>query len=150
MEKKYEGWTRSKVVPDTGAEVSVCPEDMAPGYALRATEASKAGGVFGSASGHEIPNVGEFNLPMQSDEGPWTKQNWQVGRGITRPLMSVAQECDKGNLVVFGSSGGAIFSLAGDGVIRFPRVGGTYEISMWLPPVKAVNEMATGFGWPGM
>ena len=30
--KEHEGWTCSRVVPDIGADICVCPEDMAPSY----------------------------------------------------------------------------------------------------------------------
>ena len=123
---------------------------MAPGYAVQETESSKKGRNFVSASNHSIPNLGEVVVPMQSEEGNWTRQRWQIGRGITRPLLSVAQECDEENIVIYGSNGGAILNLHGRPVRRFRRVGGTYELDMWLPPAATMKKLASVFGRQGM
>ena len=145
-----EGWICCRLVPDTGAEICCTPEEMAEGYEIEETKASKEGKNFLSASDHEIPNLGEVTVPMRTAEGHWTARTWQVGKGLTRPLMSVAQECDNGNVFMFGRSGGAIFSLTGGPVRRFSRVGGTYEHEVWIPPAKAIKRlMQTGFAGQG-
>ena len=61
-----DGWTYIKAVPDTGAQVSVADETLAPGYSLKSTPASRAGRGFISASKHTIPSKGEFDVPTQS------------------------------------------------------------------------------------
>ena len=106
-----EGWTVYKACPDTGAQVSVGPADMATsGYSIQPNAASKAGRGFKSASNHHIPCVGELDVPMQSAEGHWTRQRWQMAPEgqVARPLLSIGEECDKDNVVVFTKTGGAI------------------------------------------
>ena len=114
------------------------PAEMASGYAIRPNAASKAGHGFKSASKHSIPCIGELVVPMQSPEGHWTKQVWQMtpeGK-VTRPLLSIGEECDRGNIVVFSKSGGAIVGQSTGAMRKFPRLpSGAYEIEMWLPPV---------------
>ena len=142
------GWTCVKTVPDTGAEASVCPAEMASGYTVQETRASREGREFTSASGDPLKNLGELRVPMQPDEGHWSGQRWQVAEGLTRPLLSVTQECDQGNIVVFGPSGGAILAIDGSSVRHFQRVGGTYELEMWLPPADLMRKIASSSGFP--
>ena len=51
------------------------------------------------------------------------------------------QECDNESFVVFSRHGGAIVNERTRQMRRFPRLpNGAYEIEMWLPPVKLVEE----------
>ena len=88
-----------------------------------------------------MPNKGEMVVPMQSSEGVRTRQPWQVAP-ITRQLLSVGEECDRDNVVIFGRQGGAILNLTSGNLRRFSRVNGTYEIEMWIPPVEMVQQEA--------
>ena len=65
---------------------------------------------------------------------------------VSRPLTSVGEVCDKGNLVVFGPKGGFIMSLHGESKTRFERSGGVYELELWL---DEAGDMASGFTRPG-
>ena len=148
---EQDGWTLVKAVPDTGAQVSVTPSDMAEtGHEIKPTEASKAGRGFTSASKHKIPNLGELDVPMQSPEGHWTRQRWQVApKGkLTRPLMSIGEECDNDSFVIFGKGGGAIVDQTSGTIRKFPRLAnGAYEIQMWLPPPSLVAERLAAAGF---
>ena len=142
-----DGWTLIKAVPNSGAFTSVTPEDTAPGYTVRETQASREGKNFGSASGHTVKNICELAVPMQSSEGVWTRQPWQVAP-TTRPLLSVGEECDRNNIVIFGRQGGAILNLESGATRRFTRVNGMYEIDMWVPPIDLARQelhKAAGF-----
>ena len=87
---------------------------------------------------------------MQSTEGVWSRQRWQIGKGMTRPPLSVAQECDEGNVFIYGARGGVILNLNGGPTRRFKRVGGTYELDLWLPPAELIKKVsAAGFARPG-
>ena len=144
------GWTCVKAVPDTGAHASVAPPGMAAGHAIRPSEGSLKGQEFVAASGDTIPNQGEQVLPMQSAEGIWTRQRWQIAP-VTRPLLSIGEVCDDNHLVVFGRAGGAIMNLETGCLRKFPRVKGSYEMEMWLPPSPAQHgEGELGFLRPGL
>ena len=81
-----------------------------------------------------MPHQGELKLPTVSNECVWTEQRWEVAP-ITRPLMSIGEECDKNQVVVFGAGGGAIVNLRTEEIRKFPRrPNGVYEIEMWIPP----------------
>ena len=92
-----------------------------------------SGRGFVSTTAHEVPNEGEQFLPTQSSEGVWTQQRWQLAE-VTKPLLSIGEECDKNQYVVFGKSGGIVYSMETGECRKLPRVNGAYEIEMWIPP----------------
>ena len=100
---------------------------------MRPSKGSLEGRDFASASGDTIPNQGQQALPMQSPEGHWVQQRWQMAP-VTKPLLSIGEECDMNKVVMFGRGGGAILNLEDGSVRRFPRVRGPYEMEMWIPP----------------
>ena len=93
--EEVEGWVCSRVVPDTGAVRSVCPERMASGYEVKPSQGSLEGREFVVANGGTIPHQGEIWLPIVTNDGVWTHQRWDIAP-VTRPLLSTAEECDKG------------------------------------------------------
>ncbi len=146
--QEHDGWTRVKAVPDSGAVMSVAPASMAPGYHVKPSAGSLRGQHFVAASGTEIPNEGEQILPMQSGEGVWTQQRWQLA-DVTRPLLSVGEECDRNQYVIFGKTGGIVLNLETGETRKFPRVNGAYEMEMWIPPPVNAVSASTGFGRQG-
>ena len=103
-----------------------------------------------------IPSLGEFDVPTQSAEGVWSRQKWQVApKGqIAKPLLSIGEECDKDQVVIFSKAGGAIINSATWSARKFPRLSnGTYEIEMRLPPPEAIAKLnglrTSGFTRPG-
>ena len=91
-------------------------------------------------------------MPAMSPEGVWTVQDWDVA-AIQNPLLSVTQECDKGQLAIFGAKGGVFLNLVTGATRHLNRVGGTYEGEMWVPPVSLEQAAASlsdamTFQWP--
>ena len=111
----------------------MAPRDMVPGWEVRPSEGSRQGREFVTAGGGALKNQGEQMVPMRSGEGVWTETRWQIAP-VTRPLLSVGEECDANKLVILAKTGGAILSLETGSVRRFPRKNGAYEIEMWVPP----------------
>ena len=138
--EERDGWTLIKACMDSGAHVSALPLNAVQGYAVKPSAGQLRGQYFVDASGGELPNEGEQVLPTCSNEGVWTQQVWQVA-DITRPLNAISDECDKGQLVIFGKSGGLCLNVLNGERRYFPRVGGSYEMDMWIPPV----HQAQGF-----
>ena len=112
---------------------------------VQPSKGSLEGREFVSASGEPIPNLGEQVLQMQSREGVWTNQRWQVAP-VTKPLLSIGEETEQNQLVVFGRTGGAILSLETGSVRTFPRVNGAYEMELWLPPPPGLRNEAVFAG----
>ena len=104
------GWTKVKVIMDSGAAESVCPRSMAPQFAIRDSAASKAGVYYTSANGGHIPNLGEQHVPFCLANGARTIATFQVAE-VSRPLMSVARLCEMGNRILCGANGGVMLNL---------------------------------------
>ena len=93
-------WVKLETVVDSGAAESVAPVQMAPWVPRQASEGSKRGQTYLSASGKKWPNMGEKKFDMVTFEGNWAQATFQVAE-VTRPLCSVSKMCDKGKRVVF-------------------------------------------------
>ena len=65
---------------------------------------------------------------------------------VTRPLFSVGQTTDEGNLVIFGSKGGMILNIESETATTFRRVNRNYEIDFWVND----NQSQDPFRGPGM
>ena len=104
---------------------------------------SKEGRGFIVANGGEIPNEGQFQVPAMSAEGVWSKHLWQVA-SVTQPLLSIGEEAEGGKIFAFGARGGVVYDLNTCEVQTFPRVDGTYVMTMHIPPAALV-EAASSF-----
>ena len=104
---------------------------------------SKSGRAFIVGNGADIPNEGEFRVPSVSNDGVWSNHLWQVAP-VTRPLLSIGETADESKIVAFGARGGVVFNLATREIETFPRIDGTYEMTMHIPP-SALVEAAAGF-----
>ena len=136
------GWTRVRVIPDSGAIESVAPPDMAPQFAVRPSAGSQRGQQYVTASGDEIPNEGEQVVPAMSRDGNMLPHRWQIA-DVTRPLQSVGELCDQGNRVTFGRGGGVIQNLAIGETSSLSRENGTYILDLWIPPAAGFPRQ----GW---
>ena len=135
-----------RAVAYTGAEKSACSRKVCPDREVLPSQASMAGRNFIGADGADIINEGEQFFPTISPEGVRTMQRWNTAE-ITRPLLSITEECDKGNLAVFGKGGGALINLRTLEVRHLERVGGTYEAEMWVPSRSMEMEAAGAAGF---
>ena len=138
------GWTRIRSMPDTGAFLSVLrPDSIVSGYHVTPSAMSRKGQSFVSASHGEIANEGQVVLPTMSTEGVSTTQTWQVAE-VSKKLLSITEECDKNQLVMFGRTGGIIMSLETGDMRRFGRDQQGYTMEHWIPPP---SQLASGFPW---
>ena len=72
-------------------------------------------------------------------EGKGINTTWQVV-DVSRPLMSVHQICEHGNIVVFGEKGGYIMSLEDGSQTHFGVEDNVYVLELYLPPNPADHE----------
>ena len=77
-------------------------------------------------------------------EGREITTQWQVVE-VNRPLMSVHQICERGNVVVFGEQGGYIMNLADRSLTHFGVEDNVYVLELYLPPPSS----QPGFPRPG-
>ena len=60
---------------------------------------------------------------------------WQVVE-VNRPLMSVHQVCQRGNIVVFGEAGGYILNLSNGETTHFGVEDNVYVLELMMPPAS--------------
>ena len=137
-----EGWTQIRSIADTGAAHTVIRPDNVPGYEIKPSPMSRRGESYTSACSGEIENEGQVSLPTVSPEGVVTCQDWQVAL-VHKNLLSIGEECDKGQFAIFGKSGGILLNINNTGEMRrFARETEGYMVDHWVPP-------AEGFPRPG-
>ena len=107
------GYRRVKAIVDSGASNSVASGSLAPEVTPTPSEGSRRGQTYAAAAKGSKPlhNEGEKVVQAFTGQGRSVSTTWQVV-DVNRPLMSVHQICSKGNVVVFGESGGYILNLA--------------------------------------
>ena len=141
------GFRKIRATIDSGAVVTTGPKRMAPGYPAEPSAMSERGLCFVTANDQEVPNEGQVTLPTFSKELVRTSQTWQLAE-IAKPLLSVGEECDQDQWVVFTKKGGMIYSLTTGETRWFERnKNGAYEMEMFIPP--APDVVASGFPRPG-
>ena len=133
-----EEYRKVVVVMDSGAGCSVAPRNLANDGKIKASDGSKRGQKFTCAGGKIIQNEGEVSLDVVSETGNEMRAKFQVA-DVTRPLLSVAAICDKGNYITMGPGGGRITNMATKRETYFRRDNGIYVLDLW------VKKSDTGF-----
>ena len=126
-------WETIEAILDSGASVIVIPPHVGRGYEIQPGEASKAGVRYKVANVEEIPNLGEKNLLVMTEEGTWRGLKAQVAE-VSKALQSVRGLVKAGHLVVVGDgedgcqhyvlnkTTGEINSVADDGINYLMRL----------------------------
>lgn len=118
-------------VLDSGYVDNVMPPSILEEHPIRKPEGSRRGQKYTVADGKEIPNMGERNLQASSEDGSGLDMAYQVAE-VTRPLTSISDTCDKGNLAIFGRAGGVVINMLENTAVPFQRVGKTFEMDLWV------------------
>ena len=123
-------WKPVTSIVDSGAINNVAPSSVSA-KALVESNGSLNGMTYHTADGTRIPNLGQKTLETVSDDGS-TKlsQTFQIA-DISRPLTSVGELADAGNLVVFGRRGGFIVNPDTGRRLNFQREHGVYLLKTW-------------------
>jgi len=100
--------------------------------------------TYTAANGSPIANLGRTTVKFLTPEGHKVGMHFQVGEGLTQPLVSVAGLVDSGNLVAFDKSGGWIHQVATGRRIRIPRVGNTFFLDMKVAGIPEEEEEEQG------
>ena len=124
-------WVKVESVVDSGASSPVAPPTMLPNVKIVPSEGSKRGQKWTSASKHKLKILGEQRAKACTEEGDETELLFQIA-DVSKPLVSVAAICEKGNRVIFGRSGGVVKNLRTGKEIPFARRNGIYVLSLWL------------------
>jgi hypothetical protein len=139
--QEVKGWKKLSMAVDSGAcENVIDASEEVPDYKIRESKASKMGVKYASATGEEIPNLGEVLLPMMTMEGTKRSMRMQAAE-VSKPLASVKRICEAGHTVVFDETGSFMYNKHTGEVNYFREESGNYMLDVWIPPHKA-----TGFG----
>lgn len=114
---------------DSGASENVIGEGMAPQYAVKPSEGSRAGVRYVAANGQTMANKGEKDVKVITEEGHKCMLKMQV-TDVKKPLMSVSRICDAGHRVVFTKGGGTIEHEVTGQVTKFGRVDNVYRLKV--------------------
>ena len=126
---KASGAQTVRCVVDSGASESVTPPGVFADPVVPSAM-SRAGQSYTSANGGEIANLGRTTVHFRTSEDHKVGMHFQVGEGLTQPLVSVAGLVDSGNFVAFDKTGGWIHQVSTGRRIRIPRVGNTFYLDM--------------------
>ena len=126
---------------DSGAESSVAPPDYF-GTPVIGSPMSSAGACWVAANGSKIPALGQTEVEFEDSNSRDRVLRFEVAE-VQDPLISTADVCDAGNLVIFHKKSGIIYNLASQTRTPFERRGGRYELAMTLPPGKEEDEGAS-------
>ena len=101
---------------------------------------SKVGQNFNAAGGKSLPDLGQKDVRMVTNEGVDTTTSWQMV-DITRPLTAVRQVRRQGNRVIMGLYGGVIQNIETGQETYFGVEDEIYTLDLWMP--------LEGPGFPG-
>ena len=128
---------------DSGAAETVCPETTGRHYELKPSIGSEAGLEYQSATGEAIPNLGEKELSLMLSDGSTRLMNFQVAKGVSKPLGSVSRICAAGHRVVFDDEGSFIEHKTTGQTTWLRQENGVYVLDAWLAP--PTNDDKSGF-----
>eukprot|EP00972_Heterocapsa_arctica_P076901 11343114-Heterocapsa_arctica.AAC.1 len=95
-EAKDYKWTKISAIVDSGAVEHVLPEKWIPCVKMVESPGFKASKKYLSATGQEIPNLGQKAIVGKTREGQSRGIVFQVAP-VRKPLMSVAKMNEAGN-----------------------------------------------------
>ena len=116
--------------------MTIAPPSMARGVPVKESEMSSQGQSYTAADNGKIANQGQQVLTITTNEGRQGRTCCQIG-DVTRPLMSVSQVADAGNIVLMDSQGGWVYSLLDESWTRIRRYNNVYELDWWLTSDEA-------------
>ena len=123
--------------------MSIAPPSMAKGVPVEESEMSSKGQGYTAANHGRIENKGQQVLNITTNEGMQGKTCCQIG-DANRPLLSVSQIADAGNIVMMASSEGWVYNLYDESWTRVRRHNNVYEMDLWLTSEEANGKVQGG------
>jgi len=105
--KKTSNGQKVQSVLDSGSVRTIVPSEVAKGMTIKK---GRSNGGFRVANGQTIPNLGEVKLEGLGEKGN-VKMTAQVA-AVTKPLASVFEMTESGNLVILHKTGGTVKKLS--------------------------------------
>ena len=120
--------------------MSIAPPFMATGVPVEESEMSSKGQGYTAANHGRIENKGQQVLNVMTNEGRQGKTCCQIG-DVNRPLLSVSQIADAGNIVMMASFGGWVHNLYDGSWTKVRRHNNVYEMELWLTSDQANGKV---------
>jgi hypothetical protein len=137
--KEQKGWKKLSLAVDSGAcENVIDANEEVPNYPVVEGKAARMGVKYASATGEEIPNLGEITIPMVTMEGSRRKMKMQAAE-VSKPLASVKRICEAGHTVVFDEDGSFMYNKTTGEINYFREESGNYMLDVWVPPNPAAD-----------
>ena len=144
-ESKKGEWKMLSIAVDSGACQSVMDPEDVPDYEVTETAESRRGENFNSATGEEIPNLGEIKIPMVTREMSIRSMRFAAAP-VTKPLGSVKSMNKANHIVLFDEAGSFIMNKATGEVNMLREEDGNFILDVWVPPPKmSAEEAAASF-----
>lgn len=128
-----EGWTLVWLTVDSGAGASAAPPRLAPQVPVSPSAASRRGRTFKTASGQEIPDLGQKRLTAQTSEGVAVSMNFAVA-DVHKPLLAVSEALEKNCVVHFEKGNSYIQHPQSATKLALKEERGLFLFPVWLPP----------------
>ena len=122
-----------EIAVDSGATETVLSPGMLKTIELRDGPASRSGVQYEVADGRTIPNLGEKQFVVRSEEGVVRDLTCQVCE-VNKPLLSVHKVVQAGNRVVFEPGSAWIEDTVTGEVMMLQERGGMYLLSLRTEP----------------
>ena len=132
---------------DSGAAETVIPHTLILHHPIRATKKSLAGVTYASATNEPIPNLGEQQLPLVTQERSLRLMTFQAAP-VAKLLGSVRKICAARHRVVFDDEGSYIQNKDTGEINWLREENGNYMLDVWVPAREDLEAMGNQpFGW---
>ena len=144
MPQTQEGWEVLEAIVDSGATVPVIPGSVGKGYEILEGAASRAGVSYEVANGEFLPNLGEKNLAVITQEGTLRGYSTQVA-DVSKPLQSVRHLHKSGHVVVFDGPDSFMVNKYSGEVNEIGDDGVNYLMQMLIVPQAEISAVQQHF-----
>ena len=117
---------------DSGACVSVMPENMCEGISIMENDLVRAGAEYEVANGESIPNLGERRCEVMTVGTLAPKRIVFQVAAVHKPLLSISGCADMGFDCFLGKEGGSLRDRTTGETIPLIRKGSLYVVRMWV------------------
>ncbi len=135
-------WEKVTITVDSGAAISVMPEDIASELPIQESNASRNNTTFRAANGGILKSMGRRKIKGTTSNGMPCSASFEVSK-VTKTLGAVSEMIDKGNKVVFDEDECYILNKETNRKTKIRRRGGAFEFDIYYEKVNSKNANGT-------
>ncbi len=124
-------WEKITITVDSGAAISVMPQDIASDLPIHESNASRNNTTFRAANGGILKSMGRRKIKGTTSNGLPCSASFEVSK-VTKTLGAVSEMIDKGNKVVFDEDECYILNKETNRKTRIRRRGGAFEFDIYI------------------